>query len=101
MGECLVGPRLISRMEEFDKENIHSSALSVISEVCADGEFDPDKMSEVTNQIGGSGQLFFMLCLWIHFLLKYHEAGVKRYWDQVHKADIQVQRTETDVATTE
>lgn len=94
-------PKLIEDMEHFDKEHIPGGALKLIREFSQDDRFEPDRVREETSRMGRSSNLIVAMCLWVHFLVKYQQAGVKSLWERVTQAENDMHREERALADKE
>lgn len=95
--ECLLKPKLLGQMEEFDKENIPHSVNLKLQSVCADEKFDTEQVTKDATEMGRCADLVIAMNLWIHFLVKYNEAGVKKMWQAVHTAEIEMANADKQV----
>jgi len=92
--ECLLRPKLLGQMEEYDKENIPHAVSLKLQTVCADERFDIETVMKEAAVMGRCADLVIAMNLWIHFLVKYNEAGVKKMWQAVHTAEIDMAQEE-------
>lgn len=92
--DAILNPKLLMEMERFDKEHMPRAAGERIQALCGDERFAPDKVREDARKMAHTSDFIVLMCLWIHFLAKYHQAGVKTLWDQVYQAENEVKRCE-------
>lgn len=98
---AVLAPNLMTKIEKFDKEHIPDGSAMVIKQLCEDQRFDAHKVMADSFKMGRSSNFIVYMCLWVHFLDRYHQAGVKKMWDQVTQAEIEMRREEVDAGNKE
>lgn len=93
---AVLAPNLMTKIEKFDKERIPDSAAVVIKQLCEDQRFDAHKVMADSFKMGRTSNFIVYMCLWVHFLARYRQAAVKKLWDQVTQAEIEMRREEVD-----
>lgn len=95
--EGLLNPKLLEQMEKFDKENVPEDDVKKISGICRDEQFKPQQVSDQTQQMEKTSNFMVTMCLWVHFIDKYRKAGVKKMWEQVHHAEVELEKVESSL----
>jgi len=98
---AVLAPNLMSKIEKFDKECIPDSAAVVVKQLCEDQRFDSHKVMADSFKMGRTSNFIVYMCLWIHFLDRYRQAGVKKMWDQATQAELEMRREELDAGSKE
>lgn len=94
--EAVLNAKLLDQMEQFDKECMPNVAAERLRSLCNDECFAPDMVKADTDKMAHTGRFLHAMCLWIHFLGKYQQVGVKKLWDQVYQAEVEMNREEVE-----
>lgn len=97
--EAVLNPKLLVQMEQYDKEGVTGGIATRLKGLCNDAHFIPDRVRVTTEKMGRTGNFMFVMCLWLHFLAMYNKAGVKKLWDEVSHAEVEMKREEVICTT--
>jgi hypothetical protein len=99
--EAVLNQKLLFHMDKFDKEHMPDAVTHQLAKICNNPGFLPDQIRADAEKMSSTSSFIMSMCLWIHFLGKYAEAGVKTHWDQLRRAEIEAQQAEQEVKSRE
>jgi len=97
--EAVLNPKLVVQMDQYVKENVTGVTATRLKDLCNDAHLVPDRVRVTTEKMGRTGNFIFVMCLWLHFLAMYNKAGVKKLWDEVSHAEVEMKREEVICTT--